>query len=232
MFKQLLSIRSQSLMRRYCTSPTRVLGASTNMSCTRSYTTVEDEPSANSWSLVVTISGKDRVGVVGALTKRLTQYDGNVIKSKMARLAGEFAVVAHVDLEKPYNPDLLVLLHNDFPDYAVSVHKASQQPDHTEIMKTYMCTVEGPSQSNTLTVLAAKFAELGCNIDDLESEVVHAPFAGYKVLKAKACISFPAEEEAHIKQTLHAMGEHHTLLIVMTDITNRVEEMDAVHLED
>ncbi|KNC83451.1 hypothetical protein SARC_04292 [Sphaeroforma arctica JP610] len=194
--------------------------------CRRSYTAINGEPSAKSRSLVVTISGTDHIGIVAALTKRLTEFDGCVLKSKMARLAGEFAVIAHVDLNKPYNTGLLTALNTDLPNYAVSIRSASPQPPPIdgERRRSYMCTFEGPNEATTLTEISATFASLNCNIDDLDSDVVHAPFAGYKVLKARAYISFSEEHTASVKSGLYGLMDTHTMHVSLKDVTDSVSD--------
>ncbi|RME50099.1 MAG: transcriptional regulator, partial [Caldilineae bacterium] len=48
--------------------------------------------------LVLTVTGKDRPGLVDYVTKILLEFDGNVEASRMARLGGEFAMLMMVSV--------------------------------------------------------------------------------------------------------------------------------------
>jgi len=49
---------------------------------------------------VLTLTGHDRVGIVKEVTNVLVKHGGNVENSRMARLGGEFAMLALVELEE------------------------------------------------------------------------------------------------------------------------------------
>ncbi|MCA9170340.1 MAG: hypothetical protein KDB23_21830, partial [Planctomycetales bacterium] len=58
-------------------------------------------------SLVMTILGADRPGVVESLAKLVNQHGGNWLESRMAHLAGQFAGIVHVEVP-PSDADKLV----------------------------------------------------------------------------------------------------------------------------
>ena len=50
--------------------------------------------------IVLTLTGHDRVGIVKEITNVLVKHGGNVVNSRMARLGGEFAMLALVALDE------------------------------------------------------------------------------------------------------------------------------------
>ena len=80
-------------------------------------------------SLVMTVIGKDRPGLVGALSALIDEHGGNWEESRMARLAGEFAGLVHVRLPGERAADLERAL-GSLEGLSVSVRTPpAEQPD-------------------------------------------------------------------------------------------------------
>ncbi|HEY8709992.1 MAG TPA: formyltransferase family protein, partial [Burkholderiaceae bacterium] len=71
----------------------------------RSVVLTEDRPSATT-SLVVTVMGPDRPGIVSLLSDRAQRFGANWAASRMAKLAGEFAGMVHFEVPRE-NADAL-----------------------------------------------------------------------------------------------------------------------------
>jgi glycine cleavage system regulatory protein len=61
-------------------------------------------------SLVMTVLGQDRPGVVEALAKVVRDCGANWLESRMAHLAGQFAGIVHVEVEADRAESLLQAL--------------------------------------------------------------------------------------------------------------------------
>src|SRR5688572_25761682 len=74
-------------------------------------------------SLVMTVIGKDRTGLVESVARMVAEHDGNWLESRMCRLGGEFAGLlrVHVPAERRAAlenalsklTDLTVVVHSD-----------------------------------------------------------------------------------------------------------------------
>jgi len=51
-------------------------------------------------SLVLTVIGPDRPGLVESLSQAIAQQEGNWLESRMARMAGQFAGILRVNIEE------------------------------------------------------------------------------------------------------------------------------------
>jgi hypothetical protein len=65
----------------------------------RSVVVTEDQPSTQT-SLVVTVMGPDRPGIVSLLSDRRQRYGANWAASRLANLAGEFAGMVHFEVPR------------------------------------------------------------------------------------------------------------------------------------
>src|SRR5512143_3747896 len=74
----------------------------------RTTVSLSEEPTAMSTSLVVTIIGPDRPGIVNLLAERARGFGANWAGSRMAGLAGQFAGIVHFEVA-PENADALAV---------------------------------------------------------------------------------------------------------------------------
>ena len=65
----------------------------------RSVVLTEDAP-ATTTSLVVTVMGPDRPGIVSLLSDRAQRFGANWAASRLSRLAGEFAGMVHFEVPR------------------------------------------------------------------------------------------------------------------------------------
>ncbi|KAJ1565186.1 hypothetical protein HK405_012955 [Cladochytrium tenue] len=113
--------------------------------------------------LVVSMIGKDRVGVVQDLAKYLASLGANVGESRMARLGGEFAVIVLIALKGGDPKTFLTKIQEVFPGFQV----------------------DGPDQTGIVYAVTEKLAKRGISIDSIETRTTPAAFAGYPMFYMK-----------------------------------------------
>ncbi len=80
-------------------------------------------------SLVLTIIGIDRPGLVESLAKVVADHGGNWLESRMAHLAGQFAGILHLDVAQAQEESLIAALRNlDEQGMHVTVQSSIDEP--------------------------------------------------------------------------------------------------------
>ena len=83
-------------------------------------------------SLVMTILGADRPGVVESVAELVNQHRANWLESRMAHLAGQFAGIVHVETDATQADALVRALSKlDGEGLTVIVHKEGETRDPT-----------------------------------------------------------------------------------------------------
>lgn len=158
-------------------------------------------------SLVLTVVGPDRTGLVEALAQTLVAAGGNWEASHMARLAGQFAGILLVTIDGDAREGLLEALRAmDGRGLTVSVHAAGEPaapgPTHTAFLE-----LTGDDRVGIVRDVARVLAARGVNVEELESEVSSAPMSGEALFTARAVLRVPAEHSlAVLRADLEALG--------------------------
>ena len=129
-------------------------------------------------SLVVTVIGKDRPGLVESVSAVVEEHGGSWVESRMSRLAGEFAGILRVSVPADRADGLTKALELVGSDRPGIVHKISE-------------------------ALAAR----GVNVDELNTECEGAPWSGGTLFKAMARLRAPkALDLDQLRESLEAIA--------------------------
>ncbi|RFC46560.1 MAG: Glycine cleavage system regulatory protein [Verrucomicrobia bacterium] len=142
---------------------------------------------AGNVSLVVTLVGPDRPGVVKAVSTVVAAHGGNWVESRMARLAGQFAGIVHVEVPEEEAGALRGGLES-LGLSAVVVETLAHEPvprvrHHLELL--------GHDRPGIVRDLSQALAARGINVIELETECISAPWTGEILFKAVAELCFP-----------------------------------------
>lgn len=148
-------------------------------------------------SIVITASGKDKVGLVEGLTRRINEAGCNIEESRMAALAGRFALLMRVT----GNWDALAKLESRLPAVGEELGLAiiQQRTRGTQREKPlipYMVEVTALDQPGIVNSLSNFFARLRINIESLETDTYPAPHTGAPMFAVHMTLGIPAD--AHI----------------------------------
>src|SRR4051794_27239611 len=83
-------------------------------------------------SLVMTMIGADRPGLVESVASIVTQHGGNWLESRMSRLGGQFAGILNVEFPKENEPAIIEALRGlEAQGLTVVIHIDRRQPVKT-----------------------------------------------------------------------------------------------------
>jgi len=143
--------------------------------------------------IVLTLTGHDRVGIVEEVTNILVKYSGNVETSRMARLGGEFAMLALVAVSEKdlstLEADLQKLRSEGF-----QVTLLQTEDDHAQKYAgwlPYEIEVLGADHEGIIYEITHHLAGQGINIEDMETTTAPAPMSGTPLFEMQATVLVP-----------------------------------------
>jgi glycine cleavage system regulatory protein len=141
-------------------------------------------------SLVLTVIGPDRPGLVRALATAVAAHGGSWLESRMARLAGQFAGIVLVEA-----PDsLLDSLRTLESEGLRIVAQDAMAPAAPVAGERLMLEVVGNDRPGIVRDVTQVLAECGVNIEELTTDVGSASFSGETMFKAVAVLRAPSPE--------------------------------------
>lgn len=158
-------------------------------------------------SLVLTLVGPDRPGLVESVAQIVATHGGNWLESRMARLGGQFAGVARVELDRAREAELtraLAALAGSGLKVAVAADSANAAAPAGVAMRLELVGQDRPGIVRQITgVLAAHRV----NVETLDTECVEAPHAGGVLFQAKAeLIVPPGADMAAVRRELEKIA--------------------------
>jgi glycine cleavage system transcriptional repressor len=156
----------------------------------------------------VTAIGRDRPGIVAAISGALLELEGNIEDSQMSILRGNFAVMLIVKLPDAADPDDLEVrlgrVRQELELEAVAVNRvddlgaATTRPSH-------VITVYGADHPGIVHAVSAALAERGVNITGLETRLAGASDSPLYVMIIEAAVQ--EGSEADLEATLSQVGD-------------------------
>jgi glycine cleavage system regulatory protein len=141
-------------------------------------------------SLVMTLIGRDRPGLVETVAAIVDRHGGNWEESRMVQMAGEFAGLLRIQAAGDRASALEDALRGieGISVIVARADEASAAPD------TRLLALEAVGQDHRGIVhgLASALATSGVNVEELETEVVDAPMSGEQLFQARARLRAPA----------------------------------------
>jgi glycine cleavage system transcriptional repressor len=124
----------------------------------------------------VSAIGRDRPGIVAAVSEALLEHDGNIEDSQMTILRGHFAIMLLVATGDGVHADELRWALNSishrFGLEAISVNEVSDIAPEDEPQPSHMLTVYGTDHPGIVHAVASALAECQVNITDLETRLL------------------------------------------------------------
>ena len=156
----------------------------------RSVVLTEDGP-ATTTSLVVTVMGPDRPGIVSLISDRAQRWGANWAASRLSRLAGEFAGMVHFEVPNE-NADqfeaALRGLESAGLRFVVAKSDGAQAPAG---LRGVALELVGADRLGIVSNLTRILAESGISIEHLHTEIVVAKTGGRPTFKINAHLLVP-----------------------------------------
>lgn len=140
-------------------------------------------------SLVLTVIGDDRPGIVEALADEVLAIGANWEESRMARLAGKFAGLLRVSVESDLAADLSARLRALQANLTVVVEETTDDPGPER--RTLKLELVGNDRPGIIRDISRALADQHINIEELETDVTSAPMTGDLLFRAQATLRVP-----------------------------------------
>jgi glycine cleavage system regulatory protein len=165
--------------------------------------------------VVITFIGRDRPGLVNAISEKVAAFDGTWLESRLARLAGEFAGILLINVPEPNIAGLTGALRDlEATGLRIAVERSSgsQTPP---ILKTVKLELVGNERPGIVRDVTQALTRLGVNIEEFSSSIERAPFTGGEMFRASAQLRVPDDLAGDdLRKTLERLAGE-----IMVDLT-------------
>ncbi len=157
-------------------------------------------------TLVLTLIGRDQIGLVRVVATAIAEHGGNWLESRMCRLGGEFAGIVRLEIAAEQADGLASALRG-LAGLRVDVTREAAGAGANEARVMAALDLVGSDRPGILREVSAVLAAHGLNVEDLASERVEAPMGGGKLFKLRALASAPAGVElARVRDALENLA--------------------------
>jgi glycine cleavage system regulatory protein len=147
-------------------------------------------------SLVMTVLGEDRPGLVEKLSVTVEKHKGNWLSSHLSSMAGYFGGIVHVLVPDDQVDALISALRELDPGgLAVSVKKGVTGEQSIAPKKAELQVV-GNDRPGIISNISQAIASHGINVEELRTEYTSAPMSGTAMFSAKARLFIPSSASA------------------------------------
>ncbi|MFP4358119.1 MAG: glycine cleavage system protein R [Puniceicoccaceae bacterium] len=140
----------------------------------------------NSSILLITISGKDRPGIVGEIAAQVARRGGNWERSRLIHLAGRFVGLLQISVPEDRREDLRVDLLS-VEGLAVTV--AGGRIRTPEASSSFHLDLVGADHPGIVSEIFGKLSALGLNVESLSTWTEAAADSGTVLFRAGADLS-------------------------------------------
>ncbi len=161
-------------------------------------------------NIVLTLTGRDKVGIVDSVTSVIAERSGNVESSRMARLGGEFAMLMLVAV-----PDKeFTNLDRDFQQLREEGYQVSLLPTEDDSNKyagwlPYEIEVTGADHEGIIHDISHHLASQGINIESMDTSSTPAPMSGTPLFTMKGIVLVPPQLIFHVwSDALEEIGDN------------------------
>lgn len=124
----------------------------------------------------VSVVGRDRPGIVAAISEVLLEHGVNIADSRMTVLRGHLAMTLVIEVPDEVDPAELRAgldaVRERLALESVSLAQVEQIPAETSSEPSHIVSVSGGDHPGIVRAVASALAERGWNITDLETRVV------------------------------------------------------------
>lgn len=158
-------------------------------------------------SLVVTVVGPDRPGIVNRLSDCAQRLGANWAASRMANLAGQFAGMVHFEVAEARADELAkALAALESADLHVVIARSGAASPATALRRVRLELV-GHDRPGIVRDLSSALAQRGVSIEELHTEIVSGAMSAEHLFKVKAELLVPkAVSNDDVRRALEALA--------------------------
>jgi glycine cleavage system regulatory protein len=144
-------------------------------------------------SLVLTVIGPDRPGLVEAVSETVAAHGASWLESRMAHLAGQFAGLLRVSVAED-RADALSAALQALHGRGLRVIVAPAAGERTDLSGPRLrLDLVGLDRPGIVREIAHALAERGINVEELESRTSSAPMSGETLFHVEAWLRLPPD---------------------------------------
>jgi glycine cleavage system regulatory protein len=133
-------------------------------------------------TLVITLVGDDRAGLVASVADIVDAHGGNWETSEMAELAGAFAGIVEVSVAAERADDMRAALEASLETLRVTVHGPASV--HETAARTVTLTVMGNDRPGIVREITGALSARGASIERMSTQTTDAAMAGGRLFEA------------------------------------------------
>jgi len=142
-------------------------------------------------NIIITLLSDDKPGVVQTVADIITKKGGNWLESRMSQLAGKFAGILKVSIDKDKVKTLTTALHDlSSSGIQVLIDEAENESEKSNA-KTLAFELMGADRVGIVSEIAHAFSAKGISIDDLETQCSSMPWSGEPLFEASGILIAP-----------------------------------------
>jgi glycine cleavage system transcriptional repressor len=170
-------------------------------------------------SFAVSAIGRDRPGIVAAISRELLELRGNIEDSQMSILRGHFAVMLIVSVpDEGSEPELerrMETVREELGLEAIAVSAVEELP--AGVGPTHVLSVYGADRPGIVHGVSSALAERGISITDLETRIAGAAESPVYVMLME--VAAGSADPAELQTALGEIGEHEGLDVSLRELT-------------
>ncbi len=170
-------------------------------------------------TLVMTIIGQDRPGLVEAVAAQVVGHGGNWLESRMARLGGQFAGILSVEVPID-QANALVSSLRQLSAKGLEVQVSTDQaPPAGPAATINTLEIVGQDRPGIVSQISRVLATYGVNVEELETECSSAAMSGETLFQARARLSIPETcDKAALRKELEKIAADMIVDISLIDL--------------
>lgn len=171
-------------------------------------------------SLVVTVIGPDRPGLVSLLSDRGKAHGASWAESRMASLAGQFAGIVRFEVDAANAEALATALAElEAMDLRVVIAAGKRVPHRTD-SRMLKLELIGHDRPGIVRDISKVLADCGISIEELHTEIVSGAMSGGNLFQGKALLLVPAKLATdELRRVLEALANELMVDISLDDST-------------
>lgn len=153
---------------------------------------------------LLTVQGKDQIGLVEALAGQVQAHGGNWLESRLCRLGGQFAGIVRIEFsvaphDLPKNVGSLTCQWEPVND-----EDSASAPTGTQARIDILAA----DRPGLVKQIAHLLSASGANVEEIESKVRSAPFSGEQMFEAHCLINLgPGSDRNKLAAQLESLAE-------------------------
>ena len=147
-------------------------------------------------SILVSVLGEDKPGLIDGLSEIILSYEGDWVESRMSSFEGKFAGIIKVNVPSKNIDKLgkkLVASNLGLKIVCEETKSHALQP-----FKSYNIELIGQNHTGIINKLSHALVALGGNVEEIKSEIIEASMSGEKLFKAEITLHIPTTVEEYV----------------------------------